>query len=55
MLTDASHTKCLCDRLSTFAILAQQPREIVSNEEGNEARSNAKGIVRGGGGWGKGG
>ncbi|RXM32344.1 Adhesion G protein-coupled receptor B3 [Acipenser ruthenus] len=29
VLTDASHTKCLCDRLSTFAILAQQPREIV--------------------------
>ncbi|XP_033860615.1 adhesion G protein-coupled receptor B3-like isoform X1 [Acipenser ruthenus] len=28
VLTDASHTKCLCDRLSTFAILAQQPREI---------------------------
>uniref|UniRef100_A0A452IQH7 Uncharacterized protein n=1 Tax=Gopherus agassizii TaxID=38772 RepID=A0A452IQH7_9SAUR len=23
VLTDASHTKCLCDRLSTFAILAQ--------------------------------
>lgn len=32
VLTDASHTKCLCDRLSTFAILAQQPREIVSNK-----------------------
>uniref|UniRef100_A0A803SN40 Adhesion G protein-coupled receptor B3 n=1 Tax=Anolis carolinensis TaxID=28377 RepID=A0A803SN40_ANOCA len=30
VLTDASHTKCLCDRLSTFAILAQQPREIVT-------------------------
>ncbi|XP_069455602.1 adhesion G protein-coupled receptor B3 [Ovis canadensis] len=29
VLTDASHTKCLCDRLSTFAILAQQPREII--------------------------
>ncbi|XP_034008107.1 adhesion G protein-coupled receptor B3 isoform X10 [Trematomus bernacchii] len=28
VLTDASHTKCLCDRVSTFAILAQQPREI---------------------------
>ncbi|XP_072106624.1 adhesion G protein-coupled receptor B3 isoform X7 [Mobula birostris] len=28
VLTDASHTKCLCDRLSTFAILAHQPREI---------------------------
>uniref|UniRef100_A0A8C4P4W5 Adhesion G protein-coupled receptor B3 n=1 Tax=Dromaius novaehollandiae TaxID=8790 RepID=A0A8C4P4W5_DRONO len=24
VLTDASHTKCLCDRLSTFAILAHQ-------------------------------
>lgn len=34
VLTDASHTKCLCDRLSTFAILAQQPREIVSNKRG---------------------
>lgn len=30
VLTDASHTKCSCDRVSTFAILAQQPREIVS-------------------------
>lgn len=47
VLTDASHTKCLCDRLSTFAILAQQPREIVSNEGGKKARSNAKAIVRG--------
>uniref|UniRef100_A0A3P9ML47 Adhesion G protein-coupled receptor B3 n=1 Tax=Oryzias latipes TaxID=8090 RepID=A0A3P9ML47_ORYLA len=28
VLTDASHTKCSCDRVSTFAILAQQPREI---------------------------
>uniref|UniRef100_A0AAY4BJU8 Adhesion G protein-coupled receptor B3 n=1 Tax=Denticeps clupeoides TaxID=299321 RepID=A0AAY4BJU8_9TELE len=28
VLTDASHTKCLCDRVSTFAILAQQPREV---------------------------
>ncbi|XP_072354455.1 adhesion G protein-coupled receptor B3 isoform X1 [Scyliorhinus torazame] len=28
VLTDASHTKCLCDRLSTFAILAHQPTEI---------------------------
>ncbi|XP_061766374.1 adhesion G protein-coupled receptor B3 isoform X7 [Nerophis ophidion] len=28
VLTDASHTKCLCDRVSTFAILAQQPREM---------------------------
>eukprot|EP00062_Callorhinchus_milii_P018434 gi/632971913/ref/XP_007902402.1/ PREDICTED: brain-specific angiogenesis inhibitor 3-like [Callorhinchus milii] len=28
VLTDASHTRCLCDRLSTFAILAQEPREI---------------------------
>ncbi|XP_038656629.1 adhesion G protein-coupled receptor B3 isoform X13 [Scyliorhinus canicula] len=28
VLTDASHTKCLCDRLSTFAILAYQPTEI---------------------------
>ncbi|KAM7408879.1 hypothetical protein PAMA_002550 [Pampus argenteus] len=31
VLTDASHTKCLCDRVSTFAILAQQPREIVNH------------------------
>ncbi|CAG09440.1 unnamed protein product [Tetraodon nigroviridis] len=31
VLTDASHTKCLCDPVSTFAILAQQPREIVSS------------------------
>lgn len=37
VLTDASHTKCLCDRLSTFAILAQQPREIVSNEGGKKS------------------
>lgn len=36
VLTDASHTKCLCDRLSTFAILAQQPREIVSNKGGEK-------------------
>ncbi|XP_078069721.1 adhesion G protein-coupled receptor B3 [Mustelus asterias] len=28
VLTDASHTKCLCDRLSAFAILAHQPSEI---------------------------
>ncbi|XP_069091831.1 adhesion G protein-coupled receptor B3 isoform X4 [Pleurodeles waltl] len=34
VLTDASHTKCLCDRLSTFAILAQQPREIVMESSG---------------------
>ena len=27
VLTNASHMKCLRDRLSTFAILAQQPRE----------------------------
>uniref|UniRef100_A0A3Q2QGF2 Adhesion G protein-coupled receptor B3 n=1 Tax=Fundulus heteroclitus TaxID=8078 RepID=A0A3Q2QGF2_FUNHE len=31
VLTDASHTKCSCDRVSTFAILAQQPRGIVSS------------------------
>ncbi|XP_075454212.1 adhesion G protein-coupled receptor B3 isoform X9 [Ascaphus truei] len=34
VLTDASHTKCLCDRLSTFAILAQQPREIIMDSSG---------------------
>ncbi|XP_014725737.1 PREDICTED: adhesion G protein-coupled receptor B3 [Sturnus vulgaris] len=34
VLTDASHTKCLCDRLSTFAILAQQPREIIMESSG---------------------
>ncbi|XP_073531601.1 adhesion G protein-coupled receptor B3 isoform X6 [Phyllobates terribilis] len=34
VLTDASHTKCLCDRLSTFAILAQQPREIIMEYTG---------------------
>ncbi|XP_072264584.1 adhesion G protein-coupled receptor B3 isoform X4 [Pyxicephalus adspersus] len=34
VLTDASHTKCLCDRLSTFAILAQQPREIIMDYSG---------------------
>ncbi|XP_031758128.1 adhesion G protein-coupled receptor B3 isoform X3 [Xenopus tropicalis] len=34
VFTDASHTKCLCDRLSTFAILAQQPREIIMESSG---------------------
>ncbi|XP_057197376.1 adhesion G protein-coupled receptor B3 isoform X3 [Triplophysa rosa] len=34
VLTDASHTKCLCDRVSTFAILAQQPREIAMEYSG---------------------
>ncbi|XP_031733262.1 adhesion G protein-coupled receptor B3 isoform X6 [Anarrhichthys ocellatus] len=34
VLTDASHTKCLCDRVSTFAILAQQPREITMGYSG---------------------
>ncbi|XP_063299040.1 adhesion G protein-coupled receptor B3 isoform X3 [Pelobates fuscus] len=34
VFTDASHTKCLCDRLSTFAILAQQPREISMDSSG---------------------
>uniref|UniRef100_A0A8C1WGX4 Adhesion G protein-coupled receptor B3 n=1 Tax=Cyprinus carpio TaxID=7962 RepID=A0A8C1WGX4_CYPCA len=34
VLTDASHTKCLCDRISTFAILAQQPREIAMEYSG---------------------
>ncbi|XP_029962300.1 adhesion G protein-coupled receptor B3 isoform X3 [Salarias fasciatus] len=34
VLTDASHTKCLCDRVSTFAILAQQPREITMEFSG---------------------
>ncbi|XP_041921745.1 adhesion G protein-coupled receptor B3 isoform X3 [Alosa sapidissima] len=34
VLTDASHTKCLCDRVSTFAILAQQPREITMEYTG---------------------
>ncbi|XP_069462301.1 adhesion G protein-coupled receptor B3 isoform X5 [Ambystoma mexicanum] len=34
VLTDASHTKCLCDRLSTFAILAQQPREMIMESSG---------------------
>lgn len=28
--TQASHTKCLCHQLATFAILAQQPRDSVS-------------------------
>lgn len=56
MLTDASHTKCLCDRLSTFAILAQQPREIVSNKERGEksgfnAKGNAGGTAGAGGSW----
>ncbi|KAK0133658.1 Adhesion G protein-coupled receptor B3 [Merluccius polli] len=34
VLTDASHTKCLCDRVSTFAILAQRPREIAMEYSG---------------------
>ncbi|XP_077960333.1 adhesion G protein-coupled receptor B3 isoform X5 [Gasterosteus aculeatus] len=34
VLTDASHTKCLCDRVSTFAILAHQPREITMEYSG---------------------
>uniref|UniRef100_A0A8C1RXT3 Adhesion G protein-coupled receptor B3 n=1 Tax=Cyprinus carpio TaxID=7962 RepID=A0A8C1RXT3_CYPCA len=35
VLTDASHTKCLCDRIqATFAILAQQPREIAMEYSG---------------------
>ncbi|KAG7271441.1 hypothetical protein CRUP_030941 [Coryphaenoides rupestris] len=34
VLTDASHTKCLCDRVSTFAILAQQPREMAMQYSG---------------------
>ncbi|XP_077350796.1 adhesion G protein-coupled receptor B3 isoform X6 [Festucalex cinctus] len=34
VLTDASHTKCLCDRVSTFAILAQQPREMTMQYSG---------------------
>ncbi|XP_059215922.1 adhesion G protein-coupled receptor B3 isoform X2 [Centropristis striata] len=34
VLTDASHTKCLCDRVSTFAILARQPREITMEYSG---------------------
>ncbi|XP_069000962.1 adhesion G protein-coupled receptor B3 isoform X10 [Embiotoca jacksoni] len=34
VLTDASHTKCLCDRVSTFAILAHQPREITMENSG---------------------
>uniref|UniRef100_H3DGN6 Adhesion G protein-coupled receptor B3 n=1 Tax=Tetraodon nigroviridis TaxID=99883 RepID=H3DGN6_TETNG len=34
VLTDASHTKCLCDPVSTFAILAQQPREITMEYSG---------------------
>ncbi|XP_056616853.1 adhesion G protein-coupled receptor B3 isoform X3 [Triplophysa dalaica] len=34
VLTDASHTKCLCDRVSTFAILAQLPREIAMEYSG---------------------
>ncbi|XP_037829474.1 adhesion G protein-coupled receptor B3 isoform X6 [Kryptolebias marmoratus] len=34
VLTDASHTKCLCDRVSTFAILAQQPRGITMDYSG---------------------
>uniref|UniRef100_A0A672LAQ7 Adhesion G protein-coupled receptor B3 n=1 Tax=Sinocyclocheilus grahami TaxID=75366 RepID=A0A672LAQ7_SINGR len=34
VLTDASHTKCLCDRVSTFAILAQQPRELAMEYSG---------------------
>ncbi|XP_061814811.1 adhesion G protein-coupled receptor B3 isoform X10 [Nerophis lumbriciformis] len=34
VLTDASHTKCLCDRVSTFAILAQQPRDMTMEYSG---------------------
>ncbi|OCT78367.1 hypothetical protein XELAEV_18029476mg, partial [Xenopus laevis] len=34
VFTDASHTRCLCDRLSTFAILAQRPREIIMESSG---------------------
>ncbi|KAI5087908.1 adhesion G protein-coupled receptor B3 isoform X2 [Silurus meridionalis] len=34
VLTDASHTKCLCDRVSAFAILAQQPIEIAMEYSG---------------------
>ncbi|XP_035982485.1 adhesion G protein-coupled receptor B3 isoform X10 [Fundulus heteroclitus] len=34
VLTDASHTKCSCDRVSTFAILAQQPRGITMEYSG---------------------
>ncbi|XP_062864238.1 adhesion G protein-coupled receptor B3 [Trichomycterus rosablanca] len=34
VLTDASHTKCLCERASAFAILAQQPLETAMDYSG---------------------
>ncbi|KAG8451547.1 hypothetical protein GDO86_003666 [Hymenochirus boettgeri] len=33
--TQPSHTKCLCDQLSTFAILAQLPKEMVMDVPGS--------------------
>ncbi|XP_072274699.1 adhesion G protein-coupled receptor B2 isoform X10 [Pyxicephalus adspersus] len=33
--THPSHTKCLCDQLSTFAVLAQLPKEMVMDVSGS--------------------
>uniref|UniRef100_A0A8C5PA21 Adhesion G protein-coupled receptor B2 n=1 Tax=Leptobrachium leishanense TaxID=445787 RepID=A0A8C5PA21_9ANUR len=33
--THPSHTKCICDQLSTFAILAQLPKEMVMDVSGS--------------------
>lgn len=31
--TQAAHTRCQCQRLSTFAVLAQPPKDLVSGRE----------------------
>ena len=35
--TQAAHTRCQCQRLSTFAVLAQPPKDLVSWEGSAQA------------------
>lgn len=42
--TQAAHTRCQCQHLSTFAVLAQPPKDLVS-------RRQVPGLGKGGGPW----
>lgn len=45
--TQAAHTRCQCQHLSTFAVLAQPPKDLVSGREVlGQSREEAPGLPR---------
>lgn len=42
METLSAHTKCLCSQLSTFAVIAQLPKDLVSVRRGGQERESRR-------------